>query len=329
MTMASSNPNTGSSSSSAQAGDTSYSAMSVGDVEAIGAHCQMPFCRQLDFLPFRCESCRGSYCGDHRTESAHSCTQAGAWARRRREANGGTTTNVPLSAKPNILTHEQQCAHPSCKTLIHTMRATGVHCDRCRRDYCLKHRFEREHECSTLTPLGTPAGGGKTQKERGLAALEKLRAWGASKKVSVGTLPSLPASKAKQSAASAAAAINALKRSAKGEANIPVDRRVYLHVEASAETHGTSTVPRGDFFYNSEWSIGRILDVAARGLHVRNDNNRSEGEEDKLRVFHIEGGRLLEFSEKLGATGVVTGHTIVLLRGVGPGMAPTPEKMGA
>lgn len=37
----------------------SYTKMSVGDVEAIGAHCQMPFCRQLDFLPFKCESCKG------------------------------------------------------------------------------------------------------------------------------------------------------------------------------------------------------------------------------------------------------------------------------
>lgn len=37
----------------------SFSKMSSGDVEAIGAHCQMPFCRQLDLLPFRCESCKG------------------------------------------------------------------------------------------------------------------------------------------------------------------------------------------------------------------------------------------------------------------------------
>lgn len=39
--------------------DESYSKMETGDVEAIGAHCQMPFCRQLDLLPFRCESCKG------------------------------------------------------------------------------------------------------------------------------------------------------------------------------------------------------------------------------------------------------------------------------
>lgn len=37
----------------------SYTTMSVGDVEAIGAHCQMAFCHQLDFLPFKCESCKG------------------------------------------------------------------------------------------------------------------------------------------------------------------------------------------------------------------------------------------------------------------------------
>jgi hypothetical protein len=30
-----------------------------GDVEAVGAHCQMQYCHVLDFLPFRCESCRG------------------------------------------------------------------------------------------------------------------------------------------------------------------------------------------------------------------------------------------------------------------------------
>jgi hypothetical protein len=30
-----------------------------GDVEAIGSHCQMAYCHVLDFLPFRCESCKG------------------------------------------------------------------------------------------------------------------------------------------------------------------------------------------------------------------------------------------------------------------------------
>jgi hypothetical protein len=30
-----------------------------GDVEAVGAHCQMEYCHILDFLPFKCQSCKG------------------------------------------------------------------------------------------------------------------------------------------------------------------------------------------------------------------------------------------------------------------------------
>ena len=87
-------------------------------------------------------------------------------------------------------------------------------------------------------------------------------------------------------------------------------------MEAEAETT-KSKFPRGDFWYNKEWSVGRVLDEAARGLQVENVNNRGGGEEQKLRVFHIEGGRLLEFGEKIGL-GVTDGNTVVLLRGVGP-----------
>ena len=60
-----------------------------------------------------------------------------------------------------------------------------------------------------------------------------------------------------------------------------------------------------------------MLDEAAKSLQVENVNNRGGGEETRLRVFHVEGGRLLEFNEKVAA-GLQSGNTIVLLRGVGP-----------
>jgi hypothetical protein len=59
------------------------------------------------------------------------------------------------------------------------------------------------------------------------------------------------------------------------------------------------------------------LDAAARSLQVENVNNQTTDEKDKLRVFHVEGGRLLEFNEKVGDA-LVSGNRIVLLRGVGP-----------
>lgn len=161
-----------------------------------------------------------------------------------------------------------------------------------------------------MTPLG--ARSGQTQREKGLAALEKLRAWGTAKKAGI----SMPQSKAKTNAAAALKASQDLKKKAKGDEKIPIDKRLYVHVEAEKSTT-IAKVPSGDFFYSKEWSVGRVLDLAAKSLQIENVNNRGGGEEDKLRVFFVEGGRLLEFSEKLGAS-VQSGNTIVLLRGVGP-----------
>ena len=110
--------------------------------------------------------------------------------------------------------------------------------------------------------------------------------------------------------------MNKLKRGAKGDEKVPAEKRVYLYVEAEASTT-TSKLPKGEFYYSNQWTVGRMLDAAAKNLQVQNVNNRVETEEDRLRVFHVEAGRLLEFSEKVGDT-CVNGNTVVLLRGVGP-----------
>ncbi|KAK3116730.1 hypothetical protein LTR53_002563 [Teratosphaeriaceae sp. CCFEE 6253] len=286
---------------------------SMGDVEAIGSQCQMPFCRQLDFLPFRCESCKGKFCLDHRTESSHECPHEGEWARRRAASRQTPqSTAYRPTPKPSILTHEQQCSSPSCKTLINTPLVTGVHCETCRRNYCLAHRFAYEHECEKLVPLGARVASGPTQKERGVAALEKLKAWGAAKKAAA-----IPVSNKKAAAARAVQASADLKKTAKGDAAVPVEKRVYLYVEASSDTL-TAKIPKENFYYSADYTIGRMLDLAAKSLRVDNVNNMKEGEEEKLRVFHIEGGKVLGFGEKVGAV-LRTGDTIVLVRGIGAG----------
>ncbi|THY05170.1 hypothetical protein D6D02_07800 [Aureobasidium pullulans] len=299
--------------------EQSYSTMATADVEAIGAHCQMSFCHQLDFLPFNCESCKGKYCLDHRSETAHSCPNAGAWARARAAQQRANYTPSP---KPSVLTHESQCSEPSCKTLINTALVPGVECNACNRSYCLKHRLRETHDCAKLVPIGARAN-----KEKGLNALAKLRAWGQAKQKSMAA-PTTTTTSAKPSTSSAKPQTPAqrlrataeLKKNAKGDAKVAMEKRIYINVEASADTTKAKH-PTGQFFYSSEWSIGRILDLAAKSLQVENLNNRVEGEEDKLRVFHVEGGRLLDFGEKLGAA-VKTGNTLVLLRGVGP---PVPD----
>ncbi|KAI9795018.1 MAG: hypothetical protein M1816_000038 [Peltula sp. TS41687] len=316
----------------------SYSSMDKADVEAIGAHCQSPYCRQLDFLPFRCESCRGTYCLDHRTETSHQCPKAGAWAAARRQnsiggGGGGAKTSSSSSSssssnKPSL--PESKCAATPCKTMINTSRNLGVHCSSCNRHYCLKHRFRDDHDCAKLIPLGarpstTTTLTNNAQKAR--LAIAKLKAWGSgsgsgsggSSRDKQSPFSSLRAS-SKPKPPNPITALNELKRAAKGDPSLGPDKRIYLHVEAASVS--TDTQPRSTpLYFNKDWSIGRLLDAAARSLQIPNVNNHGGGEDDRLRVFHVEGGRLLDFGETLNDV-VRSGNTLVLLRGVGP---PQPD----
>ncbi|KAG9386159.1 an1 zinc finger protein [Pyrenophora tritici-repentis] len=273
----------------ASSNDSSYTEMK-GEVEAIGAHCQMEYCHVLDFLPFRCESCQGKFCLDHRTEHAHACTKAGDWARRRAAQNALTSTNTPLTPKPSLYTHEQQCYERACKTLINTP----------------PHATQRMLNMQSLLLPQAPH-----------ARRPRLQKYPAPRRHSPGRRETANYERADEVET---AELNALKRTAKGEASVPQEKRVYLHVEASADTT-KAKYPTGKFFYNKDWTVGRVLDMAAKALQVQNVNNHGGGEEEKLRVFHVEGGRLLKFNEKIGES-CSSGNMIVLLRGVGSGEAP-------
>ncbi|KAM5468195.1 hypothetical protein MauCBS54593_004936 [Microsporum audouinii] len=303
---------------------SSYTQMADRDLEDIGKHCEFEFCRQLDFLPFRCESCKGTFCLDHRTETTHKCPKEGEWAARRRAGQNGTASTTPLqlSEKPTVY-NSTQCSHPSCKALIYTMANAGVHCQNCNREYCLSHRMREDHDCSNLIPLGTSAASVAftSSAEKARQAFSRLRSWGKGKSSSATASPASKPKAKPPSAASRMARLNTLKKNAKGDSNLDVSKRFYLHVEASADTT-TAKYPTGDFYFDMGWSVGKILDDAARRLQVQNVNNRSAGEEDRLRIFHVEGGKLLDFSSKIGNCSVAQGDTIVLLRGVGP---PVPD----
>ncbi|KAI5463514.1 hypothetical protein BGZ63DRAFT_194362 [Mariannaea sp. PMI_226] len=300
------------SSSKPDAQETSYIEMdNKNDATLIGKHCEYDYCNQLDFLPFFCQSCRKTFCLDHRSETTHKCANAGAWAERKRLAQ----LSQPSIGSNKVLRDkisQKPCASPDCKTVVGTSLTPGVHCETCNRDYCLKHRFKEDHDCKNLVPVGArPAQFDISQTTK--SAFDKLRAWGSAKKQQAGR--ALPKPKPTSTSARLIA-VNNLKKSAKGDAKVAPEKRVYIYVEAEAETT-KAKFPKGEFFYSQDWVVGRVLDAAARSLQVQNINNQSSDERDKLRVFHVEGGRLLEFNEKIG-TALQSGNTVVLLRGVGP-----------
>ncbi|XDG07253.1 hypothetical protein ABKA04_006868 [Annulohypoxylon sp. FPYF3050] len=303
-----------SSSTSEPHDDTSYVKMdkdTSADATLIGKHCQLEYCNQLDFLPFFCQSCKKTFCLDHRTESAHKCAHAGAWAERKRQAQLARPS-AGEGKRMRDLVSQKPCAAPECKTVVGTSLVPGVHCQGCNRDYCLKHRLREEHDCQNLVPIGArPAQFDVAEQTR--SAFARLKAWGAAKRETASR--ALP--KPKPTTASARlVAVNKLKKTAKGDAKLAPEKRVYLYVEAEAETT-TARNYKGEFFYSKDWVVGRVLDAAAKSLQIENVNNQSSEERDKLRVFHVEGGRVLEFNEKVGSA-LVSGNTIVLLRGIGP-----------
>lgn len=284
------------------------------DPSLIGKHCQLSYCNQLDLLPFLCQSCHKTFCLDHRSESSHKCSNPGAWAERRRRANLARHAAGEDRTMRDLIA-QKPCADPACKTTIGTSLVPGVHCQSCNRDYCLKHRLKEDHNCTNLVPVGARmrTEGTTTAADRAKGALEKLRLWGAKQKESASRV--LPKPKP-STAAARIVAVNTLRKTAKGDEKLPEAKRVYLYVEAEAET-AKAKFPKGQFFYSKDWVIGRVLDAAAKSLQVQNINNQVTDERDRLRVFHVEGGRLLEFNEKVG-TALVSGNTLVLLRGVGP-----------
>ncbi|KAL2164943.1 hypothetical protein VTH06DRAFT_239 [Thermothelomyces fergusii] len=302
--------------------ETSYVQMSAAaldsrgtDASLVGSHCQYSYCNQLDFLPFRCQSCGKTFCLEHRTEDGHECAHKGAWAARRREQELARPSLGQGKPMRDPVGRKKACAADGCGAVIGTALAPGVPCPDCRRDYCLKHRLREEHDCAgKAPPAGARAAQAATQAAEGAkSALERFRLWGQAKKQQAKISFASASSKPK---VAQMVAVNNLKKTAKGDAKIAPEKRVYLYVEAEAAT-ARAKIPKGEFFYSQDWVVGKMLDAAARSLQVPNVNNQSDSEENKLRVFHVEGGRLLDFNEKLGDV-LQSGNTVVLLRGVGP-----------
>jgi hypothetical protein len=259
---------------------------------------------------------------DHRTEFAHKCAKEGGQTR---ERDSKAKESGKESKQPSKPSKEKPCASPTCKTIIFKGIVTGVECTRCNREYCLKHRMEEDHDCKNINPIGGRSAT-TTLQQHTQSALSKIKLWAEGKRKEDEKRRAGPKKSgflgfgkggSGSGAATAQAELNALKRAAKGEGSVPTDKRIYLHVEASADTT-KAKFPTGKFFYNKDWTVGRVLDMAAKALQVQNVNNHGGGEEEKLRVFHVEGGRLLKFSEKIGEP-CVSGNMIVLLRGVGSG----------
>ncbi|KAF9349505.1 hypothetical protein BGX26_012201 [Mortierella sp. AD094] len=148
---------------------------------SIGKHCSDSTCSQLDFLPFNCQYCKQTFCQDHWRLENHNCPNKDAVTQQDQRVPICPLCDRPVPIKkgedPNVRMEQHiaaGCPEPATTTSkpIYTnscnakacknRSAIPIVCQRCRLNYCLKHRLESDHACAGPQPSAGGRGGAGT-----------------------------------------------------------------------------------------------------------------------------------------------------------------------
>lgn len=154
----------------------------------LGENCTIATCKQLDFLPVKCDACHKVFCKAHYSYAQHNCPEA---YRRDNQVPVCPLCNSPVplphgqspdtvvgahidndcqseKAQTRRKIYSNRCALKGCKQ----KELVPVTCQKCRKNFCLKHRHEMDHSCSGFQ------GTGRGVSNSGAAAIvraEKLK----------------------------------------------------------------------------------------------------------------------------------------------------------
>lgn len=137
---------------------------------SLGEHCSEVTCKQLDFLPMKCDACSRIFCRDHFPYEKHHCEAA---YKKDVQVPVCPLCNTPVPVKrgetPDIkvgehIDRECQSDPAKAKRKVYTNKCsvTGckqkelvpVSCDKCRQNFCLRHRHETDHNCQGFQGTG-------------------------------------------------------------------------------------------------------------------------------------------------------------------------------
>lgn len=136
----------------------------------LGDHCSSKSCKQLDFLPMKCDACSQIFCGDHIMYNCHQCTES---YKKDNQVPVCPLCNQPVPIKKNEVPdavvgqhidndcqsdparkrrkiYTNRCSHKGCKQ----KELIPVICDTCQKNFCLKHRNELDHDCQGFEDTG-------------------------------------------------------------------------------------------------------------------------------------------------------------------------------
>ncbi|KAI6188595.1 AN1-type zinc finger protein 2A-like protein [Aphelenchoides besseyi] len=137
----------------------------MAEFPTLGGHCAHEECNQLDFLPMKCNGCSKEFCSRHFTYENHNCSSG---LRLDVQVPVCPLCNTPVPTAKNEIAdvvvgahidndcqsdparrkraYVNACSLKRCKR----RELVPVLCTRCRRNFCIKHRHEGDHECKGL-----------------------------------------------------------------------------------------------------------------------------------------------------------------------------------
>jgi predicted nucleic acid binding AN1-type Zn finger protein len=102
----------------------------------IGCHCQFVDCGKYDFLPFKCDLCKKSFCLDHKDYNSHICPNY----------QDPSTNNLLPKKKKKSKIVKYVCCHENCKKT----NQVPINCLKCNKNFCMTHRYAESHNCPSL-----------------------------------------------------------------------------------------------------------------------------------------------------------------------------------
>lgn len=163
----------------------------------LGANCALTTCKQLDFLPMKCDACAKLFCKEHIKYTEHNCENA---YKKDIQVPVCPLCNkavpVPRGEQPDIKVGDHidrdcqsdpavakrkaylnRCSVKGCKQ----KELVPVRCESCRQNFCLKHRHEQDHSCSAVV---RGSAGSKTSASVKAGEAAAARAKSTSSKIS-------------------------------------------------------------------------------------------------------------------------------------------------
>jgi hypothetical protein len=212
------------------------------DLNSIGKHCSMSSCNQLDFLPVKCDLCLNFFCKEHFSLTGHNCSKY----------------------ESSLLQHESNSFQPKKSFYIcsfencNQREVVQVQCEKCLKNYCVRHRFQVDHKCTQLKD--------ESETEHDDSSKQPIKEFKFELKQNVS---------AKNAPLAAKLALMKLKQTAIGPPGLPEESKFYCFVQYDPKVFEISSnefiVKKGVYFSN-KWPIGRCIEFLVDKLKLNKSN---------------------------------------------------------